>query len=150
MNGTICLKGASLAVIFALMVVPAALVEAPERGDASLSAGEVAATGSAVTLKEAQALALEGNATLRAQRLTLEAARRSSQARWNSFLPGINLGGSVSNSHTIVDGSSGSGAGTPAAGGNANWSWGISGGVSLSLTAVMLRQMLKLCPRFSR
>ena len=141
MNGTICLKGASLAVIFALMVVPAALVEAQERGDASLSAGEVAATGSAVTLKEAQALALEGNATLRAQRLTLEAARRSSQARWNSFLPGINLGGSVSNSHTIVDGSSGSGAGTPAAGGNANWSWGISGGVSLSLTAGIPVQM---------
>lgn len=140
MNRGVWLKGASLAVILALVLVPAALVEAQETVDASLSAGDVAASDLAVTLKEAQALALEGNATLRAQRLALDAARRASQSRWNSFLPGINLGGSVSNSHTILDGSSSAGAGTPAAGGN-NWSWGISGGVSLSLTAGIPVQM---------
>lgn len=142
MNRSICPKGASLAVILALVLVPAALVEAQETVAASLPASGVAASGSAVTLKEAQALALEGNATLRAQRLSLDAARRASQSRWNSFLPGINLGGSVSNSHTILDGSSGSGTGAGAgSGSNNNWSWGLSGGVSLSLTAGIPVQM---------
>lgn len=126
------------AALLFLWVWTAAVVSGQVPSGTSLSDGD---GGRVVSLAEAQALALEGNATLRAQRLTLEAARRSSQARWNSFLPGINLGGSVSNSHTIVDGSSGSGAGTSAAGGNANWSWGLSGGVSLSLTAGIPVQM---------
>lgn len=35
-----------------------------------------------ITLAEAQKLALEGNATLRSQQLSLEASRRESQSRW--------------------------------------------------------------------
>lgn len=38
-----------------------------------------------ITLAEAQKLALEGNATLRSQQLSLEASKREAQSRWNSF-----------------------------------------------------------------
>ena len=97
-----------------------------------------------ITLEEAQKLALEGNATLRSQQLSLEASRREAQSRWNSFLPGISLSGSLSNSHTIYTPKS-SGPGSGGAGGNSSgnsaWSWGASGGLNLSLTAGIPVQM---------
>lgn len=135
---SICHCSRSAAILLVLWVGVAVAVSGQTPSGMPLSDGD---GGRVVSLAESQALALEGNATLRAQRLTLDAARRASRSRWNSFLPGINLGGSVSNSHTIVDGSRSAGAGTPAAGGNANWSWGLSGGVSLSLTAGIPVQM---------
>ena len=97
-----------------------------------------------ITLEEAQKLALEGNATLRSQQLSLEASRRESQSRWNSFLPGISLSGSLSNSHTIYTpksfGPGGGGAGGNSSG-NSAWSWSASGGLNLSLTAGIPVQM---------
>lgn len=90
-----------------------------------------------ISLEEAQQLALEGNATLRSQQLSLEASKREAQSRWNSFLPGISLSGSLSNSHNIYSPQRGGGG----AGGNSNWSWGASAGVNLSLTAGIPVQM---------
>ena len=97
-----------------------------------------------ITLEEAQKLALEGNATLRSQQLSLEASRRESQSRWNSFLPGISLSGSLSNSHTIYTPKSsglGGGGASGNSSGNSAWSWGASGGLNLSLTAGIPVQM---------
>ena len=102
-----------------------------------------------ITLEEAQKLALEGNSTLRSQQLSLEASRREAQSRWNSFLPGISLSGSLSNSHTIYAPKSSSLGGGGGAGGNSSgkssgnsaWSWGASGGLNLSLTAGIPVQM---------
>lgn len=85
--------------------------------------------GPSISLEEAQQLALEGNATLRSERLSLEASRREAQSRWNAFLPGISLGGSISNNHGITAPTSSS------------WSWSASGGLSLSLTAGIPVQM---------
>lgn len=93
-----------------------------------------------ISLEEAQQLALEGNATLRSQQLSLEASKREAQSRWNSFLPGISLSGSLSNSHNIYSPSV-SGAGAGGTGGNSNWSWGASAGLNLSLTAGIPVQM---------
>ena len=93
-----------------------------------------------ISLEEAQLLALEGNATLRSQQLSLEASKREAQSRWNSFLPGISLSGSLSNSHNLYS-PSGSSAGGGGTGGNSSWNWSASGGVSLSLTAGIPVQM---------
>lgn len=93
-----------------------------------------------ISLEEAQQLALEGNATLRSQQLALEASKREAQSRWNSFLPGISLSGSLSNSHNIYSPSV-SGAGAGGTGGNSSWSWGASAGLNLSLTAGIPVQM---------
>lgn len=82
-----------------------------------------------ITLKEAQSLALEGNATLKSQQLSLEDARRNAQSSWNAFLPGININGGISNNHGITDGSTNS------------WNWNASAGLSLSLTAGIPVQM---------
>ena len=94
-----------------------------------------------ISLEEAQLLALEGNATLRSQQLSLEASKREAQSRWNSFLPGISLSGSLSNSHNIYSPSGSSAGGGSGAGGNSSWNWSASGGVSLSLTAGIPVQM---------
>lgn len=99
-----------------------------------------------ITLAEAQKLALEGNATLRSQQLSLEASKREAQSRWNFFLPGISLSGSLSNSHSIYSPqSSAPGGGGGGAGGNSSgnsaWSWSASGGLNLSLTAGIPVQM---------
>lgn len=93
-----------------------------------------------ISLEEAQQLALEGNATLRSQQLALEASKREAQSRWNSFLPGISLSGSLSNSHNIYSPSV-SGAGAGGTGRNSSWSWGASAGLNLSLTAGIPVQM---------
>lgn len=93
-----------------------------------------------ISLEEAQQLALEGNATLRSQQLSLEASKREAQSRWNSFLPGISLSGSLSNSHNIYSPSVSS-AGAGGTGGNSSWSWGASAGLNLSLTAGIPVQM---------
>lgn len=93
-----------------------------------------------ISLEEAQLLALEGNATLRSQQLSLEASKREAQSRWNSFLPGISLSGSISNSHNLYS-PSGSSAGGGGTGGNSSWNWSASGGLSLSLTAGIPVQM---------
>ena len=95
-----------------------------------------------ISLEEAQLLALEGNATLRSQQLSLEASKREAQSRWNSFLPGISLSGSISNSHNIYNPAGSS------AGGNSNWNWSASGGLSLSLTAGIPVQMLLATLRY--
>lgn len=94
-----------------------------------------------ISLEEAQLLALEGNATLRSQQLSLEASKREAQSRWNSFLPGISLSGSLSNSHNLYSPSGSSAGGGSGAGGNSSWNWSASGGVSLSLTAGIPVQM---------
>lgn len=94
-----------------------------------------------ISLEEAQLLALEGNASLRSQQLSLEASKREAQSRWNSFLPGISLSGSLSNSHNIYSPSGSSAGGGSGAGGNSSWNWSASGGVSLSLTAGIPVQM---------
>lgn len=95
-----------------------------------------------ISLEEALQLALEGNATLRSQQLSLEASKREAQSRWNSFLPGISLSGSLSNSHNIYSPKiAGPGGGGSGAGGNSSWSWGASAGVNLSLTAGIPVQM---------
>lgn len=93
-----------------------------------------------ISLEEAQLLALEGNATLRSQQLSLEASKREAQSRWNSFLPGISLSGSISNSHNLYS-PSGSSAGGGGTGGKSSWNWSASGGLSLSLTAGIPVQM---------
>lgn len=103
-----------------------------QAGSSPLPTNEVASIESradVVTLEEALDLALEGNATLQAQSITLESSRRAAQSSWNAFLPGISLSGSLSNSHGFTSGS------------DSQWSWGASGGLSLSLTAGIPVQM---------
>ncbi len=118
-------------------VFPVNLASSQETGTASLPGAipaeaaldTVIQEGLAVTLEEARSLALTGNADLRSQRLSLDSARRSSQSRWNAFLPGISLNGGISNSHGITDGSASS------------WGWNASSGLTLSLTAGIPVQM---------
>jgi len=101
-------------------------------GSSPLPVNEVAVIESkalAVTLEEALDLALEGNTSLQAQGVALESSRRAAQSSWNAFLPGISLSGSLSNSHSFTSGS------------EAQWNWGASGGLNLSLTAGIPVQM---------
>ncbi len=87
------------------------------------------ATVYAITLDEAITLALENNADLKTQAVSLESARRTNASSWNKFLPSVSLTGSLTNSHSF------------GAGGTDSWNWNAAAGLSIGFTAGIPAQL---------
>ena len=73
-----------------------------------------------LNLEEALTLSEENDPDLRKQRLALADSQRRNNNMWNSFLPSLSAGGSVSNTHNFADSS--------------KWNWGASASANLSFT----------------
>lgn len=82
-----------------------------------------------LTLNDAFETAIANNADIQKQRITLENAKRTKDASWNSFLPNISANGGINNSHTIHDGT-----GTMSKNDKNSWGWNSSVGISIAFS----------------
>ena len=73
-----------------------------------------------ITIEDAIELVKANNPELKKQKLNLEDAKRTSENRWNKFLPNLSANASVSNGHDFAQSS--------------NWNWKAGAGASLSFS----------------
>lgn len=73
-----------------------------------------------ITIEDAIELVKANNPELKKQKLNLEDAKRTSENRWNKFLPNLSASASVSNGHDFAQSS--------------NWNWKAGAGASLSFS----------------
>ncbi len=87
-----------------------------------------------ITLEESIATALENNADIQKQALSLEQSRKTVSNQWNIFLPSLSVSANYANSgHQIAPTSS-----------DGNWNWGASASIGLSNIGLNIPTAMKI------